>query len=255
VIRVLGVKSIKNYIGGAFVIATLCLGSAGSARANGIIDPAMKVLADDFSNAILQGTTFFPNGAGGGVFGFFNPLSQSLTQVTFQTTIAQNLDQSVIAAAFTCNSGNLNPFFLDCGVNYAPATGKLEIAFWGTATPTPFGTPQMGIPPLPSGCISNPDADGCHPTGHFAITLSDTFNIQDPDQSGGWSSTKNPTLFSPGQPVFTVTQLQTRFGAMPDYLTVPEPAPLALAGLGLAALLWLNGRRRRGAGPGPRNRS
>jgi len=225
------------------------------ARANGIIDPVMRVLDDDFSNAILQGTTFFPNGTGGGVFGFFNPTNTNITEIAFQATILPGLDQSTISSAFACNQGNFNPFFQFCSVSYLPSTGTLQIAFWGTNPVTNPSGLQQGVPTLPSGCLLTPDAVGCTTQGHFAISLADTFDINASDQSGGWSSTKNPLLFAVNQPTFVTTEIGTVFGAVPTTLT-PEPATVGIAGGGLALLVWLSARRRRrGASPDPESRS
>jgi len=233
----------------------LVVAASGTARANGIIDPVMRVLDDDFSNAILQGTTFFPNGTGGGVFGFFNPTNQNITELTFQATILPSLDQSTISSAFACNQGNFNPFFQFCSVTYAPVSGVLQIAFWGTNPVTNPTGPQQGVPTLPSGCLATPDAAGCTTQGHFAISLADTLDIHAADQSGGWSFAKNPLLFNAGGPTFTTTNISTVFGAVPSAV-VPEPAPVAIMGGGLAALLWLSARRRRrGAVPDPESRS
>jgi hypothetical protein len=59
----------------------------GFVRANGIIDPQMKILEDELSDAIVQGMTFGPNGSGGGVFGFFNATGDTITELTFETLI------------------------------------------------------------------------------------------------------------------------------------------------------------------------
>jgi hypothetical protein len=233
----------------------MMLAASGMARANGIIDPVMRVLDDDFSNAILKGTTFFPNGTGGGVFGFFNATNQNITEVTFQATILPNLDQTTISSAFACNQGNFNPFFQFCSVSYLPSNGTLQIAFWGTTPVTNPGAPQQGVPTLPSGCLATPDAPGCGTQGHFAISLADTFDIHAGDQSGGWSFAKNPLLFTAGGPTFVTTDLSTVFGATPTSL-VPEPAPIGIVGGGLAMLVWLSARRRpRGAIRDPESRS
>jgi hypothetical protein len=231
------------------------MAASGVGRANGIIDPVMRVLDDDFSNAILKGTTFFPNGTGGGVFGFFNPTNQNITEIAFQATIQPNLSAPTIASAFACNQGNFNPFFEFCSVTYAPSSGTLQIAFWGTTPVTNPTAPQQGVPTLPSGCLATPDAVGCTTQGHFAISLADTLDINAADQSGGWSFAKNPILFAVNQPTFTTTEISTVFGAVPTSL-VPEPASIGIVGGGLAALIWLNGRRRRrGASPDPENQS
>jgi hypothetical protein len=233
----------------------LVLAASGVARANGIIDPVMRVLDDDFSNAILQGTTFFPNGTGGGVFGFFNPTNANITELAFQATILPGLDQPTITSAFACNQGNFNPFFQFCSVTYAPSSGALQIAFWGTNPTTNPAGPQQGVPTLPSGCTSTPDALGCTTQGHFAISMADTFDIHAGDQSGGWSFAKNPLLFDAAGPTFTTTDISTVFGAAPTSL-VPEPAPIGIVGGGLAMLVWFSARRRRrGASPDPESRS
>jgi hypothetical protein len=233
----------------------LVVAAAGVARANGIIDPVMRVLDDDFSNAILQGTTFFPNGTGGGVFGFFNPTNTNITELAFQATILPGLDQSTISSAFACNQGNFNPFFQFCSVSYLPSTGVLQIAFWGTNPVTNPAGLQQGVPTLPSGCLATPDAVGCTTQGHFAISLADTFDIHAADQGGGWDFAKNPLLFDVNGPTFNTTEIGTVFGAVPTSL-VPEPVPVGIVGGGLAMLVWFSARRRRrGAGPDPGSRS
>jgi hypothetical protein len=229
------------------------------ARANAIIDPAMKVLEDDFSSALLQGTTFFPNGNGGGIFGFFNSTGHTITELTFEAIIAPNISQTDISAAFVCNQGNFNPFFEFCSVNYVGATGQLTIAFWGTNPLTGTeGTSnlagqQKGVPALLPGCDANPDGSGCTGVGHFAISLNNSFSLNDVD--GGWSFAENPALFNPGGPTFTATEIQTTFGAFPGD-TVPEPALFGVVAISLAGFGWIRTRRRPlDAAPDPENRS
>jgi len=219
------------------VLFLLC----GAAQANGIIDPQMKMLEDELSSAILQGTQFLPNGTGGGVFGFFNTTGKTITEITFETLIQPNLTPPTIASAFVCNQGNFNPFFLFCQIDYL-ISGRMTIAFWGTNLPPV--PDHLGIPPLPPGCLSTPDAPGCTGTGHFAVSLSDSFDLNDPN--GGWSSTINPLLFLPGGPTFTVTEIQTLYAAVPTLTATatPEPAVFGLIGVGLTGL-FLSKRRRR----------
>jgi hypothetical protein len=214
----------------------------GTAQANGIIDPQMKLLEDEFSDAILQGTQFFPNGSGGGVFGFFNSGSQTITEITFETLIQPNISPTDIAAAFVCNQGNYNPFFLFCRIDYAAVSGRMTIAFWGTNQAP--ANDHLGILPMPLGCTEETANDtspiDCTTSGHFAVSLSDSFKLDDP--SGGWSADKNPLLFLDGGPKFTVTELQYIYGAIPNN-SVPEPGTMGLAGGAAALLIWINKRR------------
>jgi hypothetical protein len=243
-----------TWVGRLTVGITVAVGLSGVARANGIIDPVMRVLEDDFSNAIVQGTNFFPNGTGGGVFGFFNSSNQNITELAFQAIIAPGLTPAIITSAFNCNQGNFNPFFQYCSVGYLPTSGELTISFWGTDPVTNPAQLHQGVPALPAGCLATPDAVGCTSSGHFAISLADTFDIHAADLSGGWSFDKNPILFSAGGPTFTVTELQNTFGAIPS--TVPEPGTVGGIGAGLAVLMAVNARRRRrAADPDPESRS
>jgi hypothetical protein len=203
----------------------------------------MKILEDEFSTAILLGSQFNPNLQGGGVFGFFNATGQTITELTFETMIQPGISGDIIDLAFVCNEGNSNPFFKYCRIDYNPTSGRMTIAFWGTnAPPTPV---QEGIVPLPLGCtVATADQPGCTGTGHFAISLSDSYDIHDTD--GGWSFSENPSLFLPGGPTFTTTELQYTFGAIPQLTAaVPEPAMFGLVGLGLAGLAVSKRRRSR----------
>jgi hypothetical protein len=225
-----------------FCAAALLI-AAVPAQANGIIDPQMKMLEDELSDAILQGTQFFPNGNGGGVFGFFNPTQQTLTEITFETLIAPNISPQDIDFAFVCNQGNSNPFFMFCRIDYNAVSGRMTIAFWGT-NPEP-ATTHRGIRPLPEGCTpETADQPGCTGTGHFAISLSNSYSLTDDD--GGWSFSENPLLFLAGGPQFTVTEIQNVFGATPQLIAeeVPEPVMFALVGSGLIGLGLLKRRRR-----------
>jgi hypothetical protein len=241
---------------GLLVIWTACEGS----RASGITDPAMRVLDDDFSSAIGPGTVFAPNATGGGVFGFFNATGSIITEMTFETSVAPNLTQDVIIAAFVCNQGNFNPFFEFCSVNYGK-TGRLDIAFWGTNPLTgtegnsSLAGQQKGVPSVLPGCNVTPDVPGCTGVGHFAVSLNDSFSQS--ATTGGWSFERNPELFNPGGPTFTVAEIETSFGALPgDSANVPEPATVTLMGSALLGFFVLRKRRRlRAAAPGPESRS
>lgn len=241
---------------GLALIWTACDGS----HASGITDPAMRVLDDDFSTAIGRGTVFAPNATGGGVFGFFNATGSIITELTFESNIAPNLTQDVIIAAFVCNQGNFNPFFEFCSVNYGK-TGQLGIAFWGTNPLTgtegnsSLAGQQKGVPSVLPGCNLTPDIPGCTGVGHFAVSLNDSFSLS--ATTGGWSFELNPELFNPGGPAFSVTEIETTFGALPSAAaSVPEPATVTLIGSALVGFFVLRNRRRsRGVAPGPESRS
>src|SRR4051812_47147141 len=208
----------------------------------------MRVLEDDFSNAILVGTTFFPNGTGGGVFGFFNQTGHTITELTLQTVLAPNISPADIALNFVCNSSPANPFFLNCGIDYVGATGVLTIAFWGTNPITGtegssnFVGLHEGIPSLLPSCMNTPNIVGCTTYGHFAISLSNGLNLS--DTVGGWGHDANPELFLVGQTIITVTELQTTFGAVPGGSLAPEPGTIGLMGGALAGIAWMRRRRR-----------
>jgi len=243
-------------------LAFFC-GMCSVSRANGIIDPAMRVLEDEFSNAIMNGTTFAPNGMGGGVFGFYNSTGLTITELTVSTFMATNVSAVDIAFAFVCNSAPENPFFQSCQIQYNPVTGQLDIAFWGTnpvpyvwQAPPTFAGFQKGIPTVPSACLGTPNASGCGGIGHFALSLSDGTLLT--DETGGWGNAFNPKLFNVGQPVFVVTELQTTFGATPRFPSlaeVPEPATAGLMAGGFGLMAWLRIRRRRVSTSDPENRS
>jgi PEP-CTERM motif len=231
------------------LVAVACL-ACGSARANGIIhDPAMGVERGDLSTAIFQGSNFVPAGSGGGVFGFYNASVNNITELMFEVGIAPNLDLTTVQSSFSCDTGNANPFFFYCSVQYVPSTGLLGIAFWGTyPAPTPGTTSppdevgfHYGIPPLASGCAGTPDSPGCTDVGHFAITLNDNFSLN--GVGGGWNDTNSPGLFTANGVTFTATDISTVFGATPQDLNAPEPATFAMMGGSLIGLGWLVRRR------------
>jgi len=206
-------------------------------------DPQMGIDADGLSDPLTGNTTFSPVN-GGGIFRFYNGTGQLIVGLIFDTTIRTGLSQDTIARAFNCNSAGTsalpNPFFLDCSVGYASQDGLLTISFFGV---NPLDQPltnslvdlHEGIPPVPSGCLSNPDATGCTGVGHFLITLNNEFEVEDEEASGGWSPDRNPGLFD-STPQFGVAAIQT---------AVPEPAPVALLGGALAAIGLLRWRKRR----------
>jgi hypothetical protein len=255
----IALKRIGSILGGWMAVWALC----GISHANGIItDPRMSILEDQFSDPFNSSTIFAPDGNGGGFFGFFNPTGVRITELTLTTTIATGLDPSVIAVAFACNDassggGFANPFFLHCGFSYVGVTGVLTIAFWGTnplseADQFLLGNHE-GIPPLLPGCAATPDAPGCAGLGHFAFDLNDSLTVT----GGGWSFEKNPNLFNPGEPVFTVGNFSNTFGFVPTGFgesAVPEPGTIILMGGALLGLCGLK-YRRRGAKADPENRS
>ncbi|HLH20017.1 MAG TPA: PEP-CTERM sorting domain-containing protein [Bryobacteraceae bacterium] len=239
--------------------SALLLACGFRAQANGIIhDPAMGVEKGDFSSMIYQGVNFVPLSGGGGVFGFYNGASQNITQLLFDIDIQPNLDPSVVAQAFTCDQGNLNPFFYNCNVQYVQSTGQLGIAFYGTNQPPAPGTVTPadeaglhdGIPPLLSGCSTTPDATGCNDVGHFAITLNNNFSLS--GSSGGWNNTNSPGLFLNSGVTITAAVVSTTYypytgTGLPADLDLPEPGTSVLIGGALLALGLMARRRRRSA--------
>jgi hypothetical protein len=223
-------------------------GMCGMARANSFIDPHMKMLEDDLSDPIVLGFNFVPNAQGGGVFGFYNPGPQTITELTIETTITAGLTAGQLYNVFQCNQGAANHYFLACRIDYTAVSGQLTFAFWGTID----STNHPGILPLPSECTPTDTSSICNGS-HFAISLSDGSSLT--DESGGWSNTTNPGLFPPSGPGFTVTELQYIYGATPQnigllYLNdpadnpVPEPRMMGLMAGALGALAWVRKRRR-----------
>ena len=237
--------------------SALLLAGSFRAQANGIIhDPAMGVEKGDFSTLIYQGVNFVPLSGGGGVFGFYNGSSQNITQLLFDVNIQPNLDPSVVAQAFTCDQGNLNPFFYNCNVQYVQSTGELGIAFYGTGQPPAPGTVTPadeaglhdGIPPLLSGCSSTPDATGCNDVGHFAITLNNNFSLS--GSNGGWNNTNSPGLFLNSGVTITAAVVSTTYYpytgiSLPPDLELPEPGTSLLIGGALLALALMARHSRR----------
>ncbi len=203
-----------------------------------IKDPSMGMEGGDLSDPITTNTVFAPTN-GGGVFGFFNPLPVPIAAITFETLILPHLTFTDLSAVFSCNDASTkgtssNPFFLHCGVDYAFDTGLLTISFYGT---NPFDGDEdgsddergewEGIPPLAPGCAPpHQDDPGCRDVGHFLITLNDGFSIDPNNPSGGWQNTPGSTLFLPGGPKFTPSQIDT-----------PEPASAVLLGIFLLLVL------------------
>ena len=68
----------------AFLFVAVLFLLCGATQGGTIIDPQMKMLEDELSSAILQGTQFNPNSTGGGVFGFFNATGKTITEITFE---------------------------------------------------------------------------------------------------------------------------------------------------------------------------
>jgi hypothetical protein len=222
----------------------------GMAHANSFIDPHMKMLEDDLSSPIALGFSFVPNASGGGVFGFYNNTSNTITELTLDTTIATGLTATQLYNVFQCNMGSQNHYFLFCRVDYTPLSGQLTFAFWGTASPVS----HPGILPLPDACEPTTIGAPCSDS-HFAISLSDGPGLNDVD--GGWLTTgPNASLFPPDGPTFTVTELQSLNGATPqsigttllnqpaDAPEVPEPHMVGLMAAGLGTLGWIRRRRR-----------
>ncbi len=251
----------KHYRRGGYILlgSALLLACGFRGQANGIIhDPAVGVERGDFSSMIQQGVNFVPLADGGGVFGFYNGSTSNITQLLFDVNIQPNLDFSIVQQSFTCDQGNLNPFFYNCSVQYAPATGLLGIAFWGTNLPPTPGTATPldeaglhdGIPPLLSGCLGTPEATGCNDVGHFAITLNNNFSLS--GSTGGWNNTNSPGLFLNSGVTITAAVVSTQYVpysiTVPDDLTIPgeapEPATFVLMGGALIGLGFLARRSR-----------
>ena len=109
-----------------------------------IRDPLMGIDAGSFSQAITPGTNFSANN-GGGVFAYYNPTTQFIISLTFQTTILTGLSQDTIASSFNCNDATNptlpNPFFLNCSIGYVADNGRLTIDFFGVnpSDPVAYG--------------------------------------------------------------------------------------------------------------------
>ena len=225
-----------------FVTAALI---ASSASADTIKDPAAGVEADNFSTAISKFVGTFSPTDNNGVIGFYNDTGALINSLSLHTTIAAMLTPADISSSFSCNSGEANPFFLNCGFIYDSSTGSLTINFFGVNPPDGDETDgsdaeigeRQGIPAVVGPCLLTPDAPGCNVIGHFSFVFNDGFQ-QVGDLIDEWvpttTSTANPnTLLFNGPP---------RFDA-PGFTTAPEPSSLLLLGSAIFALARLSRRR------------
>jgi hypothetical protein len=196
-------------------------------------DPDMSMDPGSFSTAISQFTGFTPNQTtGGGILDLFNDTGQTLTRFALTTFI--NTGLTLAPNTFVCSTGP-SPFFLNCSITYDPSTGSLT-TLWSGVNP-PDNDPndaeigeQEGIPPLLPGCdAQNADTPACAGQGHFAISFNDEFSFT--GNTGGWSPTVNPGLFSTA-PTFQ--------------LVTPEPSGVVLIATALIAIAGIRRLRKRG---------
>ena len=226
---------------------------AASAWAGAIQDPAAWI--DPGGGSLpFTGLGSFSPAQDGGIIALYNDTGLLLTSISLSTTgISTGLSQATISADFNCNDLK-SGFFLDCAISYftgtlvspengayIPGTAMLTISFSGVVpyvAPASFASSDlvgddMGIPPLPPGCILTPDAEGCTDIGHFKFNFLNLDAPPSDDNGNGWAA-GDESLFPDGTPTF----------APPAYTDdpIPEPGTSALLGAGLLALALLSRR-------------